>query len=83
MGDPMNRETQPPFWNARTGIFDGAQLRRAIVLRGWTVIEFASASHVSRGCLYAALLGSGVTDRTAIRIFRALAQREPMSLTLE
>jgi hypothetical protein len=51
-------------------------------MRGWTVAEFAKAADVSRGCLYSALVGAGVTDRTAIRIFRALAEREPLSLTL-
>lgn len=72
----------PYFWNPRTGIFDPAQLRLAIVMRGWTVVEFAKAADVSRGCLYSALLGCGVTDRTAIRIFKALAERPPMSLAL-
>lgn len=67
----------PPLWNSRTGVFDVEQLRRAIVLRGWTVAEFVGAAGVSRGCLYGALLGRGVTDRTAIRIFRALSQRDP------
>lgn len=71
-----------PFWNPRTGIFDPAQLRLAIVMRGWTVVEFAKAAKVSRGCFYSALLGSGVTDRTAIRIFQTLATRDPYSLTL-
>lgn len=71
-----------PFWNPRTGIFDPAQLRLAIVMRGWTVGEFASCANVSRGALYSALLGCGVTDRTAIRIFSALADREPMTLTV-
>jgi hypothetical protein len=73
---------QVPFWNPKTGIFDPAQLRLAIVMRGWTVVEFAKVSKVSRGCLYSALLGSGVTDRTAIRIVQTLATREPISLTL-
>lgn len=71
-----------PFWNPRTGIFDPAQLRLALVMRRWTAVEFARAANVSRGCLYNALLGHGVTDRTAIRIFQALAQREPITLDL-
>jgi hypothetical protein len=73
---------QVPFWNPKTGIFDPAQLRLAIVMRGWTVVEFAKVARVSRGCLYGALLGSGVTDRTAIRIFQTLATRDPFTLTL-
>ncbi len=74
--------TPAPLWNPQTGIFDPAQLRLAIVMRGWTVVEFANVARVSRGCLYSALLGSGVTDRTAIRIFQTLATRDPFSLTL-
>jgi len=70
------------LWNPATGIFDPAQLRLAIVLRGWTVAEFGKAAQVSRGCLYSALAGGGVADRTAIRIFRTLAEREPLSLSL-
>lgn len=73
---------QTAFWNPQTGIFDASQLRLAIVMRGWTVGEFAKAAKVSHGCLYSALIGCGVTDRTAIRIFQTLAAREPYSLTL-
>lgn len=70
------------LWNPQTGMFDPLELRQAIVMRGWTVAEFSKAAHVSRGCLYSALLGCGVTDRTAIRIFQALAQRQPFDLPL-
>jgi hypothetical protein len=73
---------EPPFWNPRTGIFDPAQLRLAIVMRGWTVAEFAKVARIGRASLYHALLGAGVADRTAIRIFQTLATREPFSLTL-
>jgi predicted transcriptional regulator len=70
------------FWNPQTGIFDAAQLRLAIVMRGWTVGEFAKAAKISHGCIYGALLGCGVTDRTALRVFQTLATREPYGLTL-
>ena len=70
------------LWNPRTGIFDPVQLRQAIVMRGRTVAEFGKVAQVSRGCLYSALLGFGVTDRTAIRIFQAPAQRQPFDLGL-
>lgn len=73
---------QTAFWNPKTGIFDAAQLRLAIVMRGWTVAEFANTARISNGCIHSVLLGSGVTDRTAIRIFQTLATREPYSLTL-
>lgn len=66
-----------PFWNPRTGIFDPAQLRLAIIQRGWTPVEFAKQAGISRGCFYNALNGCGVTDRTAIKVFQGLAQRQP------
>jgi hypothetical protein len=79
-GMTAQQESVPPFWNAKSGVFDPAQLRLAIVLRRWTVTEFARASRVSPACLYNALKGCGVTDRTAIRIFQGLAMREPTRL---
>lgn len=72
-----------PFWNSRSGVFDAAQLRQAIVMRGWTVAEFAVFSQVSLACLYNALHGCGVSDRTAIRIFSALGRRQPLMPALE
>lgn len=68
------------FWNPQSGIFDARKLRMAIILRGWTVVEFARAAGMSPACMYNALSGNGVNDRTAIRIFRGLSQREPMSI---
>lgn len=68
----------PEFWNPKTGAFDTSQLRLAIVIRGWTVQEFASDARVSLGCLYNALKGCGVSDRTAIRMFKTLATRQPV-----
>ena len=76
--DSSNVTTPNPFWNPRSGIFDGAQLQLAIVVRGWTVGEFAKASKVSLACLYNALRGYGVTDKTAIRLFKGLAMRQPI-----
>lgn len=66
----------PAFWNPRSGIFDRGQLRLAIISRGWTVVEFAHAAKISPACLYNALNGRGVTDRTAIKVFQGLAQRQ-------
>jgi hypothetical protein len=71
---------EAPFWNQRSGVFDGAQLRLAIVIRGWTVAEFAATAKISPACLYNALGGTGISDRTAIRIFQALALRQPLPL---
>jgi hypothetical protein len=67
-----------PFWNPRSGAVNGALLRQAIVMRGWTVAEFAVVCSVSPACLYRALGGYGVTDRIAIRIFDGLRQRQPL-----
>jgi hypothetical protein len=69
-----------PFWNPCSGIFDGGQLRLAIVMRGWTVAEFAATAKISSACLYNALGGTGISDRTAIRIFQGLALRQPLPL---
>jgi predicted transcriptional regulator len=69
-----------PLWNPRSGAFDGAQLRGAIVMRGWTIAEFAALSKISLACLYRALGGYRVTDRTAIRIFEGLRQGHPLPL---
>jgi hypothetical protein len=33
--------SESPFWNPKSGAFDPMQLRVAIVLRRWTVGEFA------------------------------------------
>ncbi len=80
----LNRPLEPlaahpaPIWNPRTGIFDPGALRAAIVARGWTLPEFIAVAGVSRGSLYSALLGRGVTDRTAIRIFQGLSKRAPL-----
>lgn len=75
---PSNQPGSDPFWNPRSGVFDGGQLRLAIVTRGWTVAEFAATAKVSLACMYSALGGTGVSDRTAIRIFQGLAMRQPM-----
>jgi predicted transcriptional regulator len=67
-----------PFWNPRSGAFDGGQLRMAIVMRGLTIAEFAALCGVSLACLYRALAGYGVTDRITIRIFDGLRRRHPL-----
>jgi hypothetical protein len=69
-------QIEKPFWNSRSGAFDGAQLRRAIVPRGWTVRAFAGVSKVSLACLYRALGDYGVTDETTTKIFDGLRQRQ-------
>jgi len=69
------------LWNPATGTFDGPWLRRAIVSRGWTAQEFAAASGVTSASVYSALRGHRVRDRTALKIFRALARRETMALS--
>jgi hypothetical protein len=68
-----------PFWNPRSGAFNGGLLRQAIVMRGWTVAEFAAVCGISLACLYKALGGYGVIDRIAIRIFEGLRQRQPLA----
>jgi predicted transcriptional regulator len=46
------------------------------VLRGWTSQEFAVATGLTPASIYSALRGHKVRDRTALKIFRALARRE-------
>lgn len=68
------------LWSAASGSFDGPLLRRAIVARGWTAQEFAEASGLTPASIYSALRGRRVRDRTALKIFRALARREPSAV---
>jgi hypothetical protein len=66
------------LWSPLTGAFRGPRLRRAIVSRGWTAQEFAVAAGLTSASIYSALRGHKVRDRTALKIFRALAHREPI-----
>jgi hypothetical protein len=77
---PTNVSCQP-LWEATTGRFDPAQLRSAIVVRGWTADEFATEAACVRTSVYKALQGKGVRDATAIAILRALSTRRPLSLS--
>ena len=72
-------ERRPPadLWDAASGRFDPSRLRTAMVGRGWTVADFVQVSAVSRSCLYKALHGISVSDRTAIRVLTALRSRRP------
>jgi hypothetical protein len=69
-----------PLWDAASGRFQPVRLRAAIVARGWAVREFAAASAVSPACLYNALRGLAVSDRTVVRVLTTLASRSPVSL---
>jgi hypothetical protein len=68
------------MWSAASGQFDGVQLRAAIVVRGWTVGEFAATAQVSRACIYNALRGQAVSDRTVVRITTLLDTRTPVGV---
>lgn len=71
------------LWDAEDGSFYGSHLRRSIVARGWTVPEFARASRLDPGSVYAAIQGRRVRDATAIRIFSTLERRPPMAIVLK
>ena len=73
----------PRLWDPGTGRFDPVRLRLALVLREWTAEAFAVDTGCGRSSVYKALQGQGVRDRTAIAIFRGLAQREPRLPLLE
>jgi hypothetical protein len=65
------------LWSPHSGAFNGPRLRRALVARGWTAQEFAASAGITSASIYSALRSHRVRDRTAIKIFRALARREP------
>lgn len=69
-------EQVPDLWDAATGYFEPAVLRRAIVGRGWTVEDFSRDAGINQATVYA-LLGRKRAARptTAIAIFRTLSQR--------
>jgi predicted transcriptional regulator len=71
------------LWDATAGAFVGANLRRSILARGWTVPDFARASRIDPGSVYAAIHGRRVRDTTAIRIFETLERRSPMTVAWE
>jgi len=75
--------TPPGLWDAATGTFHGALLRRAIVARGWTVRDFAGQARLNICSVYNALHGKPVRDGTAIHIFEALEKRAPMMVVLD
>ena len=72
--------SRQPLWEPASGRFDPVRLRAAIVTRGWTVGEFAAAARVSRACLYNALRGLAVSDRTVVRVVSTLEARTPTCL---
>lgn len=71
------------LWHAETQSFDGAFLREAIVLRGWSgVSEFARSTGLREATVYAAVAEHPVRDRTALSILQALAKRDPIPMSL-
>jgi len=68
------------LWSASTSSFNGPMLRRAIITRGWTAQEFAEACDLTAACIYSALRGRRVRDRTALKIFRGLTRRQPSTV---
>jgi hypothetical protein len=85
--DDHNSEPSPepttngdPFWDPVTGSFNGPRLHMAIVARGWTLQEFAADAEIREATLYSAVRGRPVQDRTAIRVFRTLAGRQPIRI---
>jgi hypothetical protein len=69
-----------PLWDPASGRFDPVELRAAIVARGWTVSEFAATAQVSRACMYNALRGQAVSDRTVVRVSRLLDTRTSLGV---
>jgi predicted transcriptional regulator len=71
------------IWNPARKAFEGPMLHRALIARGYTVDEFARESGVKSWSLYNALKGRHVRDATAIKIFKALEKRNPMTVVYE
>lgn len=65
------------LWDPASGRFDPMRLRRAIVIRGVTVDDFALTADCSRTSVYKALSGAGVRDRTTLAIVAALERIPP------
>jgi predicted transcriptional regulator len=76
VSEPLSGKDSRPLWNAATRAFDGARLRGAMVSRGWTASEFATATALTPASIYSALRGHPVRDRTALKILQALSRRE-------
>lgn len=72
----MSKTLALGIWDPATGQFNPAQLRLALVQRGWTAETFAREVGCGRSSVYKALTGSGVRDRTALAILQALARRQ-------
>jgi len=71
------------LWYSETRSFDGALLREAMIMRGWSgVSEFAASSGLRGSTVYAAVAGHPVRDRTALRMIQALAKRDPIPMPL-
>jgi lambda repressor-like predicted transcriptional regulator len=79
-GAPASVDADRPLWDAASGRFNPVALRAAIVCRGWTVRDFASAAGISRACLYNVLRRHAASDRTVVRVATTLASREPLHL---
>ncbi len=65
------------LWNPMSGRFDPARLRRAMVLRGWTVDDLARAAGIGRTTAYKTVAGHGVRDKISIKVLAALGRQQP------
>jgi DNA-binding phage protein len=68
-----------PLYDPRSGRFDPARLRLAILLREMAPEQLAREAGISRSSVYKALRGEGVRHRIAMAILGALG-RHPRSL---
>lgn len=71
------------LWDAETGRFYGAALRRVMVVRGWTADDFAEEAGISRACAYGALAGRPVRLTTVVKVFNALRGQPALSTAAE
>ncbi len=71
-----------PLWDGGTKRFDGPRLLHAIVVRGWTVEEFAAAARppMNPNTVRNAVHGKSCWATTARRIYETLDKRRPLEV---
>jgi hypothetical protein len=71
-------EMERPFWDPRSGRFNGPLLRQAIVNRHWTIPECARVCGICPATLYNAVNSHGMSDRISGNILEGLGRRQPL-----
>lgn len=62
------------LYDGEAHAFHAGRLREALIARGLTVEEFAQTAAIERSTVFRAFAGQRIKDRTAIRVYQALAK---------